>query len=96
MVPALRGAPIVGEWAGLRPSRRPEAGGLRLEKDPLADAALIHNYGHGGSGVLCSWGCAAAVTRLAARVASDLGGTSALRPVALPRLLRGHDGVAKL
>lgn len=38
---------------GLRPLRK---GNVRLEKDPKAP--VIHNYGHGGSGVTFSWGCA--------------------------------------
>ncbi len=39
---------------GLRPFRK---GGVRLEQQP--GTRLIHNYGHGGSGVTLSWGCAA-------------------------------------
>lgn len=38
---------------GLRPFRQ---GGVRLERQ--AGTRLIHNYGHGGSGVTLSWGCA--------------------------------------
>jgi D-amino-acid oxidase len=39
--------------AGLRPFRR---GGVRLEREP--GRRLVHNYGHGGSGVTLSWGSA--------------------------------------
>jgi D-amino-acid oxidase len=38
---------------GLRPFRR---GGVRLGREP--GRRLVHNYGHGGSGVTLSWGCA--------------------------------------
>jgi D-amino-acid oxidase len=48
----------------IRPAR---AGGVRLEKQSLPNAkALIHNYGHGGSGFSLSWGCADEVARLVA------------------------------
>jgi D-amino-acid oxidase len=45
---------------GLRPFR---TGGVRLERAP--GTRLIHNYGHGGSGVTLSWGCAREVADLA-------------------------------
>ncbi len=44
---------------GLRPFRE---AGVRLEQQP--GAPLFHNYGHGGSGVTLSWGCAAEVAAL--------------------------------
>ncbi len=44
---------------GLRPFR---PGGIRLEHEQ--DTRTIHNYGHGGSGVTLSWGCAAEVCTL--------------------------------
>jgi D-amino-acid oxidase len=54
--PALAGAKIdevEPVRTGLRPLR---AGNVRLESEP--DSSIIHNYGHGGSGVTFSWGCA--------------------------------------
>ena len=45
---------------GLRPFRH---AGVRLEKEP--GRRIIHNYGHGGSGVTFSWGCSQEVARLA-------------------------------
>jgi D-amino-acid oxidase len=44
---------------GLRPFRQ---GGVRLEHQP--GTRLFHNYGHGGSGVTLSWGCAFEVADL--------------------------------
>jgi D-amino-acid oxidase len=38
---------------GLRPVRRQN---VRLEREP--GTRIVHNYGHGGSGVTLSWGCA--------------------------------------
>ena len=46
---------------GLRPGR-PE---IRLERETLPDGVpCVHNYGHGGSGVTLSWGCAEETLRL--------------------------------
>lgn len=72
LVPALVDARVVGTWAGLRPARR---GGCRIELQPISsnDAPrIIHNYGHGGSGVVTSWGCADVVARLVASVFSPV------------------------
>jgi len=49
--------------AGLRPARK---GGARVEKELTpAGHVFIHNYGHGGSGVTYSWGCAQHVLKIA-------------------------------
>lgn len=63
IVPALRDAEVLGHLAGLRPAR-PQ---VRLEAEPAtADRPrVIHDYGHGGSGVTLSWGCADDVADLA-------------------------------
>ena len=56
LVPSLRGAPVVGTWAGLRPLRAAAAGGVRLEAEPAAvpgEPAVVHCYGHGGAGGAC-------------------------------------------
>ncbi|MEG4406980.1 FAD-dependent oxidoreductase [Microcoleus sp. MON2_D5] len=45
---------------GLRPARKDN---IRLEQEPGTD--IIHNYGHGGSGVTLSWGCAKEVVQIA-------------------------------
>lgn len=51
--PRLKGAEILEHRVGLRPGRP----AVRLERDPDR-ASVVHNYGHGGSGVTLSWGCA--------------------------------------
>jgi D-amino-acid oxidase len=59
--PRLRDARIVEHRVGLRPGRPT----IRLEREGLDGSVVVHDYGHGGTGVLLSWGCArAAVTLL--------------------------------
>ncbi len=60
--PALKSAEILGHKAGLRPGRTT----VRLELERLSPTcAVIHNYGHGGSGYTVNWGCAEEVCSLA-------------------------------
>jgi glycine/D-amino acid oxidase-like deaminating enzyme len=47
---------------GLRPFR---ASGFCVRADRLGDQLVVHNYGHGGSGVTMSWGTADLAARLA-------------------------------
>jgi D-amino-acid oxidase len=58
--PSVERARIVEHRVGLRPSR-PR---IRLERETLGQRHVVHNYGHGGSGVTVSWGCAREVARL--------------------------------
>jgi D-amino-acid oxidase len=59
--PCLAGIEVLGHKVGLRPGR-PE---IRLEREDAARGQLlVHNYGHGGSGVTLSWGCAEETLRL--------------------------------
>ena len=58
--PPLRLAPVRADWdriirttVGLRPHR---PSGFRLAADRLDTTTVIHNYGHGGSGMSLSWG----------------------------------------
>ena len=44
---------VVRRVVGLRPFR---PSGFRVEAESLGDSLLVHNYGHGGSGVMLSWG----------------------------------------
>ena len=65
-IPSLKAAPVVGSFAGLRPMRK---SGVRIEREHVVLATgesvtVIHNYGHGGAGMICSWGCAKDVVGL--------------------------------
>jgi D-amino-acid oxidase len=48
---------------GYRYYRDPSGSGVRLSAETI-DGLVIHNYGHGGSGVSVSWGCAVECARL--------------------------------
>jgi D-amino-acid oxidase len=54
LVPQLRSASILSHGVGLRPARP----SIRLETVRGPERTVIHCYGHGGSGVTVSWGCA--------------------------------------
>jgi D-amino-acid oxidase len=65
VVPALRGARVLGHRVGLRPARPVIR--LEVEQRPTPedrDHVRVHCYGHGGSGVTLSWGCADEVAAL--------------------------------
>jgi D-amino-acid oxidase len=62
--PRLVDAEVIGHRVGLRPWRPT----VRVEADPQPPdgvISLVHNYGHGGSGLTLSWGCARHAARLA-------------------------------
>ena len=59
-IPELASAPVLGIEVGLRPGR-PK---VRLEAEQIGGTTVIHDYGHDGSGVFWSWGCAADVVTL--------------------------------
>lgn len=56
----LERARILAHRVGLRPGRPT----VRLEEERVGERRVVHCYGHGGSGVTISWGCAAQVARL--------------------------------
>jgi len=60
LLPGLTHAQHLFDWVGLRPGRLE----LRLESERRGSKLLIHNYGHGGSGVTLAWGCADDVLHL--------------------------------
>ncbi|MEU2032496.1 FAD-dependent oxidoreductase [Nocardia amamiensis] len=68
--PGLRDAPVVGHRVGLRPCR--PAVRLEISGEPGA-GLVIHNYGHGGSGVSMAWGCARETVDLALRAIGTRG-----------------------
>jgi D-amino-acid oxidase len=52
--PRLAKTEELGVLVGLRPCRD----AVRLEQEEREGKLVVHNYGHGGSGVTLSWGCA--------------------------------------
>ncbi|XP_046909672.2 D-aspartate oxidase [Dermatophagoides farinae] len=61
LMPTLAGAKKIGDYVGLRPYRS----SLRIELDDNHDDhIIIHNYGHGGSGVTLCWGSAIEVINI--------------------------------
>jgi D-amino-acid oxidase len=62
ILPAVADAEVIEHLAGLRPGR-PE---VRLEEGTVdrGGPRVVHNYGHGGSGVTLGWGCAEDVARI--------------------------------
>src|SRR3954454_20576238 len=60
-MPAVADAPVLGIEVGLRPGR---PNGVRLEAEQVGSTTVVHNYGHDGSGVFWSWGCASDVVAL--------------------------------
>jgi D-amino-acid oxidase len=64
--PRLSAARVLEHRVGLRPAR-PQ---VRLEAENAdgdgrgTGRLVVHNYGHGGSGITVSWGCAREAARL--------------------------------
>jgi len=61
--PEIKGKRWLSHRVGLRPGRHQ----ICLERVETARGPVIHNYGHGGSGVTLSWGAADEVLALAER-----------------------------
>lgn len=60
--PRLGEARVLEHRVGLRPARE----AIRLEEEGLGPSRCVHDYGHGGTGVGLSWGCAREVAALVA------------------------------
>ncbi|RUS80870.1 hypothetical protein EGW08_011389 [Elysia chlorotica] len=63
-LPPLKGAKILSDWVGLRPSRdrvRVEAETVNCRGKQLK---VVHNYGHGAFGISLSWGTAVRTANL--------------------------------
>ncbi|XP_065208091.1 D-aspartate oxidase-like [Planococcus citri] len=54
IVPSLKEPTILTQWVGLRPHRNI----VRLEVENLGKLKIVHNYGHGGSGITTAPGSA--------------------------------------
>lgn len=63
---------VIRTMAGLRPYRR---SGFVVRADQLGEKRLVHNYGHGGSGITMSWGTS--------KLAAELGLEGHSGPVAV-------------
>jgi glycine/D-amino acid oxidase-like deaminating enzyme len=63
---------VIRTVAGLRPYRD---AGFVVRREALGDKGLVHNYGHGGSGITLSWG--------SSRLATNLGLPGHRGPVAV-------------
>ncbi|KAL7297359.1 hypothetical protein TKK_0009749 [Trichogramma kaykai] len=65
LYPSINKCQELTHWVGLRPVRKE----VRLEKETVSysdskNLTIIHNYGHGGSGVTLCWGCAMDVVQI--------------------------------
>ena len=71
IAPVLVNAHVIESIVGLRPGRRE----IRLELDKsLLPVPVVHNYGHGGSGITVGWGCAANAAALVDGMAGAFNG----------------------
>lgn len=80
LIPELRSASILSHKVGLRPGRP----AIRLETVRGPEGTVVHCYGHGGSGITVSWGCAddvlAAVNTVTATPSPPLARHPAIPP----------------
>ncbi len=65
LVPGFRAAERLADRVGFRPTRAQ----VRVERA----GPVVHNYGHGGSGLTLSWGCAGAVVTLVGEILEGVG-----------------------
>lgn len=76
VLPGLRGAEVVGAWAGGRPMRNV----VRLEEERGTPQLVIHCYGHGGQGVSLHWGCALDMGRMVESYIISAHGSAGVPP----------------
>ncbi|RWS24415.1 D-aspartate oxidase-like protein [Leptotrombidium deliense] len=58
LIPSLCNAKLISEHVGLRPGRSAPRVDREVKTFGVKQCHIIHNYGHGGSGITLSWGCA--------------------------------------
>lgn len=59
----LKERKLVGR-EGYRYYRDHEGKGVKLDAEEINGTVVVHNYGHGGSGITMSWGCAIEAARI--------------------------------
>jgi D-amino-acid oxidase len=79
-------ADLIGR-EGYRYYRDPEGEGVRLSYQNIDGHAMFHNYGHGGSGVTMSWGCAMACVQEYLRLTEDDGRQHPMKTKLIKHLL---------
>jgi D-amino-acid oxidase len=67
--PQIAETEVLGHRVGIRPRRTT----VRLEHQDCGSRHIVHNYGHGGSGVSLAWGCAEEVTGIVAGLMARSG-----------------------
>lgn len=68
--PDLSTNKIMRYSTGIRPCR---TSGIRLEAEKIQNKLIIHDYGHGGSGISLSWGCAQEAVQIMQRATNNQG-----------------------
>ncbi|XP_012277457.1 D-aspartate oxidase [Orussus abietinus] len=70
---SLRKSKVLTQWVGLRPGRQQVR--LEVENPRIVNGlkcVIVHNYGHGGSGVTLSWGCALDVVEIVRKIQNNV------------------------
>uniref|UniRef100_A0A8R1E0L3 DAO domain-containing protein n=1 Tax=Caenorhabditis japonica TaxID=281687 RepID=A0A8R1E0L3_CAEJA len=68
-IPSLKSGKVLSHHVGLRPSR--DTVRLEIDRKTLKIQSIIHNYGHGGSGITLHWGCALEAAELVEKVLGE-------------------------
>nr|CAD7201024.1 unnamed protein product [Timema douglasi] len=58
LIPGLKRAPVIAEWVGLRPHRSIVRVETEIINTTSGKLKVVHNYGHGGYGVMTAPGTA--------------------------------------
>ncbi|KAK6043746.1 hypothetical protein COOONC_18749 [Cooperia oncophora] len=71
-VPALKKAKVMSHHVGLRPGRSDVRLEAEIKTSNGKKVLIVHNYGHGGSGVTLFWGCAMDVVKIISRFSAPI------------------------